>query len=467
MLFDPKTASVVRSAGEPYPFDICHAGGETGLHDADKVVRQLIRIGRAVAGDAGVEAVVPCGTFHSALVCDKNMTPQTPVYTWEYGGAKRFAADLRKSNDYTKAFYHRTGCMVHALYPAIQLMYINRRQGLRFDNRYIASQSGYVFYQLTGERRETACTNSGGGLINVHTRGWDAETLADIGICAGQLGRIAGFRETVPLSATGAALLGIKSGIPVLPSQPDGALNQVGSGALGEGVMTFSVGTSGALRLSVPKPVIPDTPSTWCYLSPDSWMSGAAASGACNCVDWIKSVLFPNQSYPEIEREPVDYRGMPYFLPFLFGERCPGWNDGRRGGFQGLLAKHMPRDMYFSVLEGVLFNLYQCYQVLCGIAGTPHTIQLSGGILNSAVWKQMCADIFGQEMTCAKVSQASLMGGAVLAMAVMGHIARIEDYQVETQGIILPNPAGHEIFEKRFVEYMALYNNIKEAYEYF
>jgi gluconokinase len=464
MLFDPKTVSVVRSAGEPYPPDICHVGGETGLHDADKVFRQLIRIGRAIAEDADIEAVVPCGTFHSVLVCDKNMTPQTPVYTWEYNGAKRFAADLRKSNGYARAFYHRTGCMVHALYPAIQLMYINRQQGLRFDNRYIASQSGYVFYQLTGERRETGCTNSGGGLINVHTRDWDPETLADIGICTGQLGRIANFHETAPLSATGAVLLGIKSGIPVLPSQPDGALNQIGSGALVEGVMTFSIGTSAALRLSVPKPVIPDIPSTWCYLSPgpDSWMSGAATSGACNCVDWVKSVLFPNQSYPEIEREPVSYHGMPYFLPFLFGERCPGWNDGRQGGFQGLLAKHTPRDMYFSVLEGVLFNLYQCYLVLCSIAGTPHTIQLSGGILNSSVWKQMCADIFGKEMTCAKVSQASLMGGAVLAMTVTGSIARIEDYQVETGEVILPNPAGREIFEKRFAEYMALYDTYKE-----
>jgi gluconokinase len=267
-----------------------------------------------------------------------------------------------------------------------------------------------------------------------------------------------GFRETAPLSAAGAALLGIKSGVPVLPSHPDGALNQVGSGALAEGVMTFSVGTSAALRLSVAKPVIPDTPSTWCYLSPDSWMSGAATSGACNCVDWIKQVLFPHQSYTEIEGHPVDYKAMPYFLPFLFGERCPGWNDGRQGGFYGLLARHTPCEMYHSVLEGILFNLYQCYQVLCDVAGTPHLIQLSGGILNSTRWKQMCADIFGAGMSCAKVPQASMMGGAVLAMAVTGHIARIEDYTVEAQETVHPNPAMHALFQERFDTYLDFYH---------
>jgi sugar (pentulose or hexulose) kinase len=87
---------------------------------------------------------------------------------------------------------------------------------------------------------------------------------------------------------------------------------------------------------------------------------------------------------------------------------------------------------------------------------------LSGGILNSAVWKQMSADIFGKEMTCAKASQASLMGGAALAMAVTGHIARLEDYKVEAQETVLPNPANHEIFEERFKNYMTLYSAYQE-----
>ena len=37
---------------------------------------------------------------------------------------------------------------------------------------------------------------------------------------------------------------------------PDGALNQVGAGAMGEGVMTMSVGTSGAIRMATDNPYI-------------------------------------------------------------------------------------------------------------------------------------------------------------------------------------------------------------------
>ena len=48
-----------------------------------------------------------------------------------------------------------------------------------------------------------------------------------------------------------------EAGIPVIPAHPDGALNQVGSGALGDGVMTLSAGTSGAIRMAFDRPYLP------------------------------------------------------------------------------------------------------------------------------------------------------------------------------------------------------------------
>lgn len=74
----------------------------------------------------------------------------------------------------------------------------------------------------------------------------------------------------------------------MIPTNSDGGLNQVGAGAVADGVMTFSVGTSGAIRLTTSKPVLSKEPSTWCYMSPKNWLSGAATNGCCNCLDWFK-----------------------------------------------------------------------------------------------------------------------------------------------------------------------------------
>ena len=96
------------------------------------------------------------------------------------------------------------------------------------------------------------------------------------------------YKHTYPLTAEAAAALGVKPGIPVVPTSSDGGLNQVGVGASVEGVMTFSVGTSGAIRLTTAQPVLPDQPSTWCYMSPKAWLSRAATNGCWNASTGIR-----------------------------------------------------------------------------------------------------------------------------------------------------------------------------------
>ena len=114
----------------------------------------------------------------------------------------------------------------------------------------------------------------------------------ELGISSSQLGKVITYEEVSPLTDEGAELLGITPGIPVVGACSDGGLNQVGAGATASGIMTFSVGTSGAIRLSTEEPVLPEDPGTWCYLSPAGYLSGAATSGCCNCVDWAKDRLF-------------------------------------------------------------------------------------------------------------------------------------------------------------------------------
>ena len=244
----------------------------------------------------------------------------------------------------------------------------------------------------------------------------------------------------------------------MLTPQPDGALNQVGAGALKDGVMTLSIGTSAAMRMSTSKPVIPNPPSTWCYLSPVSWLSGAATSGACNCVDWLKDKFFTSgTTYEDMEIQNIDMKDKPIFLPFLYGERCPGWNDGRKASFYDMNSEHSSLELYYSTIEGVIFNLYQCYEVLCKSDKEPDKIKLSGGILNSKMWTQMCCDIFGREMECSKEKQMSLMGGAALALELGGGIKSLNEFNSEVGEVIYPRREKREEYMKRYARYKEVY----------
>ncbi len=266
--------------------------GDPAARDIEAVYRQMMAVGREVAEGKKIDMISLSGTWHSVALCSSRMEPQTPVYLWSYTGASELCRELRKDPAYVSSYYQRTGCMVNAIYPLFKLELL-RRQGWKVEDCFPVSQGTYNTYRMTGQRVSTKCLTSGSGLLNIHTRDYDDASLEDFGLRRDQLSRLVEYDETFPLNQEAARLLGVTEGIPVIPTNSDGALNQVGVGALEPGVATFSVGTSGALRLTTEKPVLPEKPSTWCYLSPKAWLSGAATNGCCNCVDWARKVSSP------------------------------------------------------------------------------------------------------------------------------------------------------------------------------
>jgi gluconokinase len=297
------------------------------------------------------------------------------------------------------------------------------------------------------------------GFINTHTKVYDKSIMEFAGVEQRQFGHLATYNTACPLNKEGAEALGISSGIPVVAPYSDGAMNQVGSGATKPNVMTFSVGTSAAIRMTTNRPVLSEPPGTWCYIGATGWMSGAATQGACNCIDWFKTTVLQNKwSYDELGTTLSDESETPVFLPFLFGERCPGWQDGRRAGFSHIDARTTVPNMYKAICEGILFNVYQCYEILTKHAGTPSRIIISGGILNSPAWTQLAADIFNREIEISETKQASMLGGAALALYASNQISQLHSIQESPRKMISPREGMVELYRTKFKRYLECYN---------
>lgn len=431
------------------------------LHDAESVLMETAALSKSLCSGKKIDAVALCGTWHNVLLCDADFHPKTPVYQWSNIEAAEICRRLRQDESFTLDYYQRTGCMVNAIYPAFKLKML-RERGYHLEDYYVADQGTYNFYRLTGEKIVTDCMLSGEGFLSIREKKLDKVILSELGISETNFPRLVTYDSSSPLTEEGAGLIGIEPGTPVLSACPDGALNQIGAGALDRGVMTISVGTSGALRIATPQPVLPEIPSTWCYLAPETWLSGAAISGCCNCVDWYKDKMFgPDKTYDEIEGAFGGTSDTPVFLPFLFGERCPGWQDDRQAGFFGITPLHTRYDFYHSVLEGVLYNLYHCYNVLTEINGFPKKIKLSGGIVNSPYWSQMCADIFGMEMEVDSTKHGSLMGAAALGLKMLGAINDISEFSVKTHRTIQPDFKKAKIYRDKYERYLYYYEKMK------
>ena len=238
------------------------------------------------------------------------------------------------------------------------------------------------------------------------------------------------------------------------------ALNQVGNYAQKRGIMTLSIGTSGALRVTTDQPVLPKGNELWCYCGVNGWLSGAAISGACNCLNWfVEDFLHDQFTYDQLEQLADEEKDVPAFLPFLFGERCPGWDDQRRGGFLHIEPDSLVQEFYFGLQMGILFNLYQCYRVMCLESGTPDQIYVSGGIVHSERWLQMLADIFRNEFYVAEYPNASSMGAVALAMHAIGELDQIDDFSAGKgeSRLITPNKDRYPYYRRQFDRYLKAY----------
>ncbi len=456
MVFDTETHEF-QVESVPYVFE--HT--DVTIHDAKKVFEQTAALGKKMCMGMKIDMISLSGTWHSLMLCNENMEPQTPVYLWSYTGAADICKELRKDKEYTNWFYQKTGCMVNAIYPVFKIKLL-QKNGYKIEDYRFVGQGTYNTYRLTGEWVVSDCVASGTGLMNTHTKQFDTEILEKNGISLAQLPKIISYRDAMPLHQEGADLLGLEVGIPVIATNADGGLNQIGSGAIEDGVMSFSVGTSGALRITTQTPVLPKEPSTWCYLSPKAWLSGAATSGCCNCIDWFRKNYFDNKvSYSEMESGCKNIEDVPVFLPFLFGERCPGWDDDRNGGFVAIKPQHNIYDAYRAMQEGILFNLFQCYEELVALNGEPKKIMLSGGIMSSKIWTQMCADIFQKELTVDEVEHSSLIGGVALGMELLGVLADAKDFKSNSTEKVIPNPEMKEFYQKKYQEYLKWYRLTK------
>lgn len=158
----------------------------------------------------------------------------------------------------------------------------------------------------------------------------------------------------------------------------------------------------------------------------------------------------------------------PIFLPYLYGERAPLFDENARGVFFGINGGTTKRDMAYSVFEGVVFGLYDIYEKLGASSG--ERIKTGGGSSVNAFLNKLKAEIFGKEILVAKEPDSSALGAAMLAMVGAGEYSDINTcIQNEVGYAETFSPTGKyaEKFKKRFAIFRSLYKDLKEDFNNF
>lgn len=415
---------------------------------------------------------IRCAAFssanHSLILLDANGLPLTPSITW---ADQRSAAQAeRLMNDGTGlSVYSRTGTPIHPMSPLVKLIWMREeRPDLFHSAHHFVGIKEYILNKLFGIMMMDHSIASATGLFHLETLTWDKEALILAGIREDQLPRLVPSTERINgLSREAAERMGLGMDTPFIVGAQDGVLANLGIGAVEEGVLAVTIGTSGAVRTTVKKPTFDAEGKLFCYaLTKDHWMVGGPSNNGAIVARWISDRLYPGKPLDEVlpiaGTVPPGANGL-LFLPLLSGERAPFWDAEAKGVMFGLTLAHREPDMLRAAMEGVMFQITAIVSLMKQAGEKPKEVRASGGFARSALWCQMMADMLGVPVRVPESVESSGLGAAQLGLYAMdGCRGTILRWNEQKGSLYEPDLTNHKLYQRILPLYLNLYDRLKE-----
>lgn len=204
--------------------------------------------------------------------------------------------------------------------------------------------------------------------------------------------------------------LGLDPETPVIMGASDGCLANLGSGVTGPGAVAMTIGTSGAIRVTLPAPLIDEQGRLFNYILDDErYVCGGSVNSGGKLLEWFRKNVAENATvetlFLQAKEVAAGSEGL-LCLPYLLGERAPVWDGRARGAFVGLTDRHGTAHFFRALLEGIGYNLYQISRLMETHGARLDYIRASGGWTRSPLWLQMMSDIFSLPVTVEKGEDA-------------------------------------------------------------
>jgi len=419
--------------------------------------------------------------MHSLIALDADNNLLCNSMTWGDIRASVWAERIKAEFD-GQSIYRRTGTPIHPMSPLCKLMWMRHEKPALFKQaaRFVGIKE-YVLFRLFGEWLVDYSIASATGMFNLQQLDWDEGALALLQVDAAQLPQpVPTTHHLQGLDAAIAQRLGVRTDTPFVIGANDGVLSNLGVNAIHPGQVAVTIGTSGAMRTVIDRPMTDASGRTFCYaLTKDHWVVGGPVNNGGNVFRWVRDEL----ATAEAEQARADgldpYDALTHiaegvapgaegllFHPYLSGERAPLWNADLRGSFFGLALHHRKKHMIRAALEGVIFNLYSILPAVEDLIGPTKRMMATGGFARSALWRQMMADIFNREVVVPQSVESSCLGAAVLGLLALGKIRSLDviSDMVGSTNRHLPIPENVAIYERLRPIFMAIPNKLADEY---
>lgn len=433
---------------------------------------------------ANIQGIGLSGQMHGATMLDANDQPVYPAILWNDGRSDLQCQIIEAKVDKSREI---TGNIMMPGFTAPKLLWMKKYEPQSFAKiKKVLLPKDYLRLLLSGEYASDMSDAAGTMWLNTAKRQWDEPLLRACGLNLSHMPKLyEGTDVTGYLLTSLSKKWGMPEAIPVFAGAGDNAAGAIGVGLTEAGQAMLSLGTSGVYFVvsdqyrAAPESAV----HSFCHALPNRWHLMSVLLSAASCIQWFaqnvveQDVEILMESLEAIDENHFYNNSMPYFLPYLSGERTPHNNPHAQGIFFGLTHCTSKLDMLYAVLEGVSFAFADGADALHASGTKANEVSLIGGGAKSSFWRQMLADVLNMTMVYRSGGEV----GPALGAARLAHIGCVNLMQQSNddrqQGLPSaldickppplveqhqPNPIRHQHYAKRRLVFQRLYQQTKD-----
>lgn len=377
-------------------------------------------------GGEDIACVGFSGQMHGAVLLDVNNEVIRPALIW---------CDQRteEQSKYLEKLFGLDSLIQLTCNPPLtnftltKLLWVQQTEPANWARvRKIMLPKDYVRLRLSGESATDVADASGTLLLDVAARKWSREVLSKTGIDLALLPKLCESQDVCGvISEAGAQETGLQRGTPLVAGAGDQAAGAVGIGITRPGLVSATIGTSGVVFAATDRPALDPHGRlhTFCHAVPGRWHMMGVTQAAGLSLRWFRDNFGAGKDdgrdpYERLSEEaatsPVGAEGA-FWAPYLMGERTPHLDPSARAAFVGLTASHTRAHLVRAILEGVAYSLKDTFTIFKEIGVPVQKIRLGGGGARSPLWRQIQADVYGQEIEILEAEEGAAYGAAILA----------------------------------------------------
>ncbi|MEO6436784.1 MAG: xylulokinase [Tepidisphaeraceae bacterium] len=449
---------------------------------AQKATRAVLKKAKVKAGD--ISGIGLSGQMHGSVFLGDGEKPLRPALLWNDQRTTEQCAEIESKAGGREKLIEMVANPALTGFTAPKILWVREKEPRVYaKTKHILLPKDYIRLRMTGEYATEVSDASGTLLLDVENRRWSDRLLGILEIDKALMPRVnESYEVTGTLSGPGAKALGLAEGIAVVGGAGDQAAGAVGNGIVTAGILSATLGTSGVVFAHSDKPTRDPKGRvhTMCHAVPGKWCVFGCMLSAGGSFQWFRNQLGHDEVHVAKRRGVDPYEllireaakadlgsGVLFFLPYLTGERCPYPDPFARGGWIGLTARSLRRDMIRSLLEGVTFGMRDALEIMKEMNVAISQVRASGGGARSGFWQQLQADIYNQPIVLTNAAEGPAYGVALLAGVGTGVWKSVEEAcraSIKQTKKIAPSKKSAASYERYYGVYRKLYGDLKDRF---